>query len=40
MDYEGPAMDPKEKKDLALAEIILLSLAVIGVGVVVWLAWK
>jgi hypothetical protein len=32
-------MNSKERKELAISEIILIVLAVIGVAVVVWLAW-
>ncbi len=32
-------MNPRERKELAISEIVLITLAVIGVGVVVWLAW-
>lgn len=33
-------MNDKEKRELAASEIILAILAVLGVGVVVWLAWS
>ncbi|HUS26437.1 MAG TPA: hypothetical protein VMY99_03755 [Nevskiaceae bacterium] len=29
----------RDKKELALSKIILLVLAAIGIGVVIWLAW-
>ena len=32
-------MNPKEKKELAISEIILIILGVIGLAVVLWLAW-
>ncbi len=32
-------MDDKEKRELAASEVVLIILAVLGVGVVVWLAW-
>jgi hypothetical protein len=32
-------MNPKEKKELAISEIVLIILGVIGLGAVVWLAW-
>ena len=32
-------MNAKEKKELALTEIILIVLAVIGIGAMVWFAW-
>jgi len=32
-------MNEKEKRELETSEIALMSLAVIGVAVVVWLAW-
>jgi hypothetical protein len=32
-------MNEKEKRELAASEIILIILAVVGLGVVVWLAW-
>jgi len=32
-------MNRKERKELAISEIVLIILAVIGVAVVVWLAW-
>jgi hypothetical protein len=32
-------MNEKEKRELAASEIVLIILAVIGVGVVIWLAW-
>jgi len=32
-------MNPKERKELAISEIILITLAVVGMGVVLWLAW-
>jgi hypothetical protein len=32
-------MNDKEKRELATSEIVLIVLAVIGVGVVIWLAW-
>lgn len=32
-------MNAKERRELAISEIVLIVLAVVGVGVVVWLAW-
>ena len=32
-------LSPKQKRELALSEIILIILAALGLGVVVWLAW-
>jgi hypothetical protein len=32
-------MNEKEKRELAASEIVLIILAVIGLGVVIWLAW-
>ncbi|HEV7455054.1 MAG TPA: hypothetical protein VGO07_07390 [Candidatus Saccharimonadales bacterium] len=32
-------MNPKEKKELAISEIVLITLGVIGLAVVLWLAW-
>lgn len=32
-------MNEKERKDLALSKVILLTLAFIAIVVVVWLAW-
>lgn len=32
-------MNEKEKKELALTEIVLATLAVVGLIVMVWLAW-
>jgi hypothetical protein len=32
-------MNPKEKKELAISEIILIALGIIGLAVVMWLAW-
>ena len=39
MEYDEPPMNQKEKKDLALAEICLVVLAVIGLGIIIWIAW-
>ncbi|HKU18529.1 MAG TPA: hypothetical protein VJP80_04610 [Candidatus Saccharimonadales bacterium] len=36
---EDDDLNPKEKKELALSEIILSALAVLGLGVIIWLAW-
>jgi len=38
-DNEEIRMDPKEKKELALTEIVLIILAVIGLMAMVWFAW-
>lgn len=35
-----PRMNPKERRELAISEIVLIILAVVGLGVVVWLAWS
>ena len=32
-------MNEKEKRELALSEIVLIILAVTGLGVVIWLSW-
>lgn len=32
-------MNEKEKRELALSEIVLIILAIAGLGVVVWLSW-
>jgi hypothetical protein len=32
-------MNPKERRELAISEIVLIVLAVVGLSVVVWLAW-
>jgi len=32
-------LNPKEKKELALSELVLVVLAVVGLGIIVWLAW-
>lgn len=32
-------MNAKEKKELALAKLILIVLAIVGLAVVVWVAW-
>ena len=32
-------MNEKEKRELALSEIVLIILAVAGLGVVIWLSW-
>ena len=32
-------MNEKEKRELAASEIILIVLALLGLGAVVWLAW-
>jgi hypothetical protein len=32
-------MNEKEKRELEASEMALISLALIGVGVVIWLAW-
>jgi hypothetical protein len=32
-------MNPKERRELAISEIVLIVLAVIGLAVVVWVAW-
>lgn len=32
-------MNDKEKRELAASEIILILLAIFGLGAVVWLAW-
>ena len=32
-------MNSKERRELAISEIVLIVLAIIGVGIVVWLAW-
>jgi hypothetical protein len=39
MEYDEPTMNHKEKKDLALTEIVLIVLAVIGLGGIIWVAW-
>jgi hypothetical protein len=33
-------MNEKEKRELAASEIVLIILAVLGLGVVIWLAWS
>jgi flagellar basal body-associated protein FliL len=38
MDEEED-MNETEKKELALSKIVLIILAVLGLGVVVWLGW-
>ncbi|HEU4914520.1 MAG TPA: hypothetical protein VFT16_03915 [Candidatus Saccharimonadales bacterium] len=35
----GEEMNEKEKKELALTEIVLIILAVIGLAAMVWFAW-
>ena len=39
MDDEPPAMNSKEKKELALAEIVVIILGTVGLLVIIWLAW-
>lgn len=39
MEYDEPKMNRKEKKKLALAEVALIILAVIGLAVIVWIGW-
>lgn len=41
MEYEAPdmKMNKKEKKDLVKAEVVLIVIGAIGLGVVIWLAW-
>jgi hypothetical protein len=36
---EDDEMNETEKKELALSKIVLIILAVLGIGVVVWLGW-
>lgn len=39
MEYDEPAMNHKEKKELALAEVVLIILAILGLTAIVWLGW-
>lgn len=32
-------MNDKEEQELAVSEVVLIVLAIFGVGVVIWLAW-
>src|SRR5690349_12007007 len=34
-----PRMNSKERRELAISEVVIIVLGVIGLGVVVWLAW-
>jgi hypothetical protein len=39
MDNEPPAMNPKEKKELALAEVTVIILGAVGLAAIIWLTW-
>lgn len=39
MDNRVIKLNPKERRKLAISEIVIIALAIVGLGVVAWLAW-